>query len=245
MAVATACSVEFSLRSCAALHEGAIPELHKNQVHVWWLPLHESHPAIPQLRELLSPDELDRAARFRFPRHNAQFVLTRGTLRRLLASYAGISPQAIWFQYSEHEKPKAAGTDIEFNVSHTDGMAILGFTRGRRLGLDIEKLRTDFQTSEIAERFFSAAERAALRELPLDRRYLPFFRIWTRKEAYIKALGEGLSHPLHQFDVSLGDVAELLATRPDPAERVRWQLQNLNIALEFAAAAAVEREGKT
>ncbi len=237
MAAAAERTMDFTIRK---LDPGsAVPLLDRHQVHIWTLPLEDTTSA-HSLCDLLSPDELERASRFRFEKHRAQYVLTRGTLRFLLAGYLGISPREIAFHYSKYDKPGLReGQKLDFNLSHTEGMAIFGFTRGNRIGVDIERLRSDFRADEIAERFFSPFERAALRGVPEARRHQSFFRIWTRKEAYIKALGEGLSHPLHQFDVSLEDTASLLATRPDASDAQRWQLENLTIAPEFVAAAAV------
>jgi 4'-phosphopantetheinyl transferase len=164
-----------------------------------------------------------------------------------VGSYLDIPAARVRLEYAEHGKPGLADipstVDLQFNVSHTEGMAIIGFCRGHRIGVDIERLRTDFRTAEIAERFFSLSERAALREVPATQSHECFFRVWTRKEAYIKALGEGLSHPLSQFDVSLDEIAQLLATRPNAAKAQRWRLQNLPISPDFVAAMAVEFDG--
>lgn len=246
MAVAIETGLKFAIRP---FHSGfdriVAPCLDAHDVHVWYIRLQDSDSS--DLHNLLSPDELERAARFRFQKHRAQFVLTRGTLRSLLGAYLDISPRQISFLYSEYGKPSlaepASHQKLNFNLSHTDGMAIFAFTRGHRVGVDIENLRTDFRPEEIAERFFSVAERTALREISPARRHEVFFRVWTRKEAYIKARGEGLSHPLHQFDVSLDDAAALLTTRPDASEAQHWQLENLTIAPGFLAAAAVETHG--
>lgn len=240
MAAAAERAVEFTIREVGP--SSPVLAIADHEVHIWVLSLDDGQ-STEALRQSLSPDELNRASRFRFEKHRNQYVLTRGTLRSLLAGYLGIPPREISFQYSKHDKPGLAqGHDLDFNLSHTEGMAVFGFTRGRRIGVDIEHLRSDFRADEIAERFFSLAEREALRRIPEAQQHEFFFRIWTRKEAYIKALGEGLSHPLHQFDVSLDKTAALLATRPDASEAQRWQLENLEIAPEFAAAAAVEVE---
>lgn len=248
MAVAIAPVLKFSIHPFVpGLERAGLPHLNKNEVQIWFLGLNGHDASLPDLQNLLSSEERERAARFRFEKHRDQFVLTRGALRLLLASHLAASPRQISFRYSSHGKPcltaPANGPELDFNVSHTEGMAILGFTRGRRIGVDIEQLRRDFRVEEIAERFFSLAERAALREIPAERIHETFFRIWTRKEAYIKARGEGLSHPLHQFDVSLDDTARLLATRPDASQTQSWQLENLEIAPGYAAAAAVETCG--
>jgi 4'-phosphopantetheinyl transferase len=246
MAEATESGLQFRICPFSVDLGTATPHLDTQEVHVWYVPLEPSYPGVEGLQNLLSADEAERAARFHFEKHRAQYTLTRGSLRLLLGSYLQRTPQEIAFEYSDHGKPSVSGHDngqkLNFNLSHTEGMAIFGFTRGRRIGVDIESLRADFQPGEIAERFFSPVERAGLSGiLPADRHEI-FFRIWTRKEAYIKAIGEGLSHPLHQFDVSL-DEAALVATRPDASEARRWQLRNLDIAPGFTAAAAVESGG--
>lgn len=243
MVAAAERTMEFTIRKLDP--KSAVPCLDRHQVHIWTLHLEDTTSA-QSLRELLSADELERASRFRFEKHRAQYLLTRGTLRSLLGGYLGIFPGEIAFQYSKYDKPRLNGDPrLDFNLSHTEGMAIFGFTCGHRIGVDIERLRSDFRADEIAERFFSPSERAALREIPEAHRHEFFFRIWTRKEAYIKALGEGLSHPLHQFDVSLDETATLLATRPNSADAQRWQLENLTIAPEFIATAAVELDSPT
>src|SRR5215831_4653003 len=217
---------------------GAV-RLANDDVHIWTLALDDRAMREP-VEDLLSPEERERASRFRFEKHRAQFALTRATLRRLLASYLSVSPGEISFCYSSHGKPGLSESPLEFNVSQTEGMAVFGFTRGRRIGVDVERIRADFRLDEVAGRFFSIAERTALDGLPACERHTAFFRIWTRKEAYIKARGEGLSHPLDQFDVSVDDRAQLAATRRDASEAHRWQLENLSLGPELAAAVAVE-----
>jgi len=132
---------------------------------------------------------------------------------------------------------------LTFSVSHADGMAAFAFTRNRMIGVDVESIRKSFDTSGIAERFFSEAERAALQNLPAHKRHQAFFRCWTRKEAYIKALGEGLSYPLHRFDVSISEnEPALLATRPNPAEAGRWLLRTLPVPAGYEGVLAVEAD---
>lgn len=202
--------------------------------------------AIEGFRSLLSPDELQRAGRFRFDIDRNSYIVSRGTLRSLLGSYLNVPPRQLRFTYSEYGRPSLAnetpGSKIDFNVSHSRRVALIAFARGRQIGVDVEYVRRGFGTSEVAERFFSTVERHALRELPHEQRHDAFFRCWTRKEAFIKALGEGLSHPLDQFDVSLapGSPAVLLATRPDSHEVHRWKLWNIDVPHEYAAALATE-----
>jgi 4'-phosphopantetheinyl transferase len=124
-------------------------------------------------------------------------------------------------------------------------VALYAVARGREIGIDLEFMRCDLEVEEIAERFFSRRETATLRALPTDLRKYAFFLCWTRKEAYIKARGEGLSLPLNQFDVSLipGEPAALLSAQPDSDEALRWSLHEMTIASGYVAALAVEGRG--
>lgn len=227
------------------------PVLSDNEVHVWHQTLASESAEVEILGNLLSTDELQRARRFRFDTDRREYSVSRGTLRALLGSYLNLSPQALRFSYSEFGRPRlladSLASTLDFNVSHSCDVALIAFARGRKIGIDVEKVRRDFETGEIAERFFSTAERAALRELPGEQRQEAFFRCWTRKEAFIKALGEGLSHPLDQFDVSLapGLPAALLATRPDAHEVTRWKLWDIQVPAHFAAALAAELENRS
>src|SRR5439155_2208354 len=174
-----------------------------------------------------------------------EFLISHGMLRMLLGSYLSIAPQEVCFQCGSHGKPEldcaTVQSTLSFNISHTDGLALCAFSSRFRIGVDVEKVRTDFNTAEIAERFFSLAEREALRGLPAQEQHEAFFRCWTRKEAYIKALGEGLSHPLHQFDVSLRKTAvALLATRPVASDAAGWFLHAVPLPEGYVGAVAVE-----
>ena len=223
-----------------------IPVLSRDEVHVWRLDLTGALAVVGGCRRLLSPDEEQRASRFRFDKDRKEYVVSRATLRSLLGSYLNVAPKKFQFAYSEYGRPflpaDIHAKMLNFNVSHSGDVALLAFAYGRDIGIDVEKVRRNFGTAEIAERFFSAAERAALRDLPQEKRHQAFFHCWTRKEAFIKALGEGLSHPLDQFDVSLapGVQAALLATRPDAQEVTRWTLWDIQVPGDYAAALAAE-----
>jgi 4'-phosphopantetheinyl transferase len=216
--------------------------LAQREVHVWYRSLqHETSESLPY--ELLSHEERSRAERFLVERPRIEYVLTRATLRVLLAAYLGRSPGEFKFSYSAQGKPLLENetTDLRFNVSHTDGLSALAFARGREIGVDVEKLRPECEPAKLAERFFSASERYAISRLSglaLDQ---AFCRCWTRKEAYIKAKGGGLSIPLDEFDVSIAEdqPAALLATRPDPLDAGRWALYALPVESSYAAALAV------
>ncbi len=198
-----------------------------------------------RLRQTLAADEERRAAGFRFPRDRERYVVGRGALRAVLGQYLRRRPEDIRFSYNAEGKPALAGEfsaeRLRFNVAHADGLALVAVAREREVGVDLEKVRA-IEVEEIAERFFSAAEVAVLRGLPADRRVDAFFRCWTRKEAYLKATGKGLSGGLDQFDVSLapGEPAALLAHRGAPAEAGRWQLRELAPAPGYVGALAVE-----
>jgi len=217
-----------------------------DEIHVWKQDLARARAEVEFFRRLLSPDELERAERFRFDTNRVEYIVTRGTLRTLLGSYLGVSPRELQFLYSEYGRPSLAdgvsSATLNFNVAHSGEVALFAFARGRQIGIDVERVRRDFGTSEVAERFFSSAERIALRQLAEDDQHEAFFRCWTRKEAFIKALGEGLSHPLDQFDVTLtpSEPATLLATRPDASEVRRWMLWDIQISDDYAAALAAE-----
>ena len=228
------------------IQPSAVAPLSEQELRVWYRSLACSPSEFGRLHSLLSSDEIERAARFRFDADRNHFIVARGTLRMLLGAYWATAPSELSFTYSQYGKPSLVNQDgartIEFNLSHSGGLALFAFAVGRRIGIDVETLRRDLTTSEIAERFFSTVERAALRQLPEGQRHHAFFLCWTRKEAFIKALGEGLSHPLDQFDVSLDPAgpASLLATRPDALEAHRWVLWNVPLPGDYVAALAAE-----
>jgi 4'-phosphopantetheinyl transferase len=219
------------------------------EVHVWRACLDPAAACVERLQLSLSADELQRAARFHFPRDRRRFIVARGVLRDILGRYLGVQSSALVFRYSSYGKPAladvAAEERLRFNVSHSNEMALFAVTHGREVGVDIEYVRAEIACEEIAEHFFSARERASLRALSTEVKHQAFFNCWTRKEAYIKAHGEGLSLPLDQFDVSLapGEPVALLATRSDPQEVLRWSLQALTPGPGYAAALAVEGQG--
>lgn len=236
-------------RDCStSLSEWTIPPLHSEEIHVWRQKLQLAPPAVEEFRKLLSVDEQARAQRFRFEEGRTEYVVSRGTLRVILSAYQSLPLDHLQFVYSEYGRPSlvehTSSEPIAFNISHSGSITLLAFTRHRRIGVDIEEVRQNFDPTEIAENFFSVSERTVLRELPPDLRHEAFFRCWTRKEAFIKALGEGLSHPLDAFDVSLapGEPPELLATRPNGCEAARWALCDMAIPHGYVGALAVELE---
>jgi 4'-phosphopantetheinyl transferase len=216
------------------------------EVFVWCFSLDRTDRQVESLRGILTEDERARADRFHFEKDRRHFTSARGTLRTILGGCLDRDPRQIRFSYSEYGKPAlAAGQDCEslrFNLSHSGGMALLAVACNRELGVDIELIRPDIEHDQIAERFFSPREVLVLRSLPDHLRVEAFFNCWTRKEAYIKARGEGLSFPLDRFDVAFkpGEPAALLQTLGDPGEADRWRLKALETYAGYAAAIVVE-----
>jgi 4'-phosphopantetheinyl transferase len=225
--------------------------LSSGEVHVWRVGLEQ--PAAVQQRffETLDEDEQTRASRFHFEKHRRRFVVGRGVLRSLLGRYLDVRAAEVRFTYGPYGKPAldaAQGESaLRFNASHSHELAVYAFVPDHEVGIDIEYIKEDFATEEIAERFFSKYEVEALRRLPREEQAAAFFRCWTRKEAYIKAIGSGLSHPLDQFDVAFGpdEPAALLRDHRDPQVASRWEMFNLDLPAGYAGAVMVEAVGKT
>ncbi len=216
-------------------------------MHVWRASLERPPDVYATLWQTLSADERERAERFHFEKDRTRFVVARGGLRSILGRYTGLHPARLQFSYGAQGKPELAGmagqhSALRFNLSHAGTQALYAVTGGRKIGVDVEFIRADFASMEIAERFFSPREVAALRELPTQARTRAFFNCWTRKEAYIKALGEGLSCPLDSFAVSLAeeDAGALLWSASGGREVERWTMKSLWLGAEYAAALAVE-----
>lgn len=222
------------------------PGLSGMTVHVWRIPLDIPEEGVHWLRLSLSPDEIQRADRFRFDLHRHRFITARGAMRHILAGYLNEKPVTLRFQYSSFGKPgleqSSFGEWLSFNISHSNDLAIFAVAFKRDVGIDIEFIRQDLADEQIARRFFSNSEVKALLSLPEALRTEAFFNCWTRKEAYIKAIGEGLSMPLDRFDVSLipGEEAQLLETRPDPAQALQWKLYALSPGEGYKAALVVQ-----
>jgi len=193
---------------------------------------------------ILAEDERERAARFRDPMHGARFAVGRGVLRTLLGHYLNRRPEDIRFSYSDYGKPFIDDTaeTLRFNLSHSQELVLYAFTHQRQIGIDIEYIRSVSSRNQIAEQFFSHNENQALSALPVAQQTIGFFNCWTRKEAYIKAHGEGLSLPLHQFDVTLapGEPAALIETRVALDHADRWALEAIRPGTDYFAALAVE-----
>lgn len=228
----------------------ARPKLGDGEVHVWRAGLDVDPARLAALAAVLCADEADRARRFRFDRDRDRFIAGRAGLRIVLSRYLCASPAELRFHYGLHGKPALAtdteavpaGERLAFNLSHAGTYALIAVTPGRRIGVDLETIRPEVARGRIADRFFSPAEVACLRSLPEHEQPPAFFALWTLKEAYIKALGGGLSIPLAGFTVSLSwhDASATFTAADDPEASARWSLRRLDPGPGYAGALAVE-----
>lgn len=178
-------------------------QLAEETIHVVAVDLAVESGVLASLAELLSDDEQQRAARFRFEIHRRRYVAARGQLRRILSAYTGVAPEAVAFTYGPKGKPSVAG--IEFNLSHSADLGAVALTRATPVGIDVEMMRPTRDLDGLARVSFSPREQQQLRALSGEEKLEAFFRCWTRKEAYVKATGDGLSAALDSFDVDFGD----------------------------------------
>jgi 4'-phosphopantetheinyl transferase len=230
----------------ALISPKSLPSLTADEIHVWRVPLNQNPDRIPELRGFLAPEEQARAQRFHFAKDRNQFIESRAALRLLLSQYLNTSPMELTFASGSHGKPALANglssNGLRFNLSRRDGLALMALTCDREIGVDVELVQTDLPVFEIAEVSFSESELATLRSLPENLQTAGFYNCWTRKEAYIKARGEGFSFPLKQFDVSLtpGAAARLLDVKGSATEVDRWTLAELEVGQDYVGAVACE-----
>jgi len=223
-----------------------MPKLTSNDVHVWSAALDDPTASMDACQPLLSADEQERARRFRAPQDRRRFAVARARLRLILSRYLDVHPLDVRFRLGFHGKPELdAGTadpPLVFNVSHSAEMAVYAVAERGRVGIDIERVSRTVDHSSLAERFFSDAEIASLRAVPEAERTEAFFSCWTRKEAYLKATGEGLSYPLDAFTVSIGRSrpAAMLEHGHDAEEPHRWSFEDLRISAGYVAAVAFD-----
>ena len=217
-----------------------------NEVHVWraWLDL--TALQCENLLGFLSADELARAGRFHFERDQKRFIAARGILRQILGRYLGKKPNELRFEYTPYGKPVLATNGgyetLSFNLSHSDAFALFAVTRGRNIGIDIECVRHDVAVGQISQRFFSQHEISSLERVDKDKRTELFFQYWTRKEAFLKAMGEGISFPMERCDVSFfsGKVLSPITLHGDIPRSPCWYGQDLFPGSGYAAAIAIE-----
>jgi len=224
----------------------AIQPLNDRDVHLWHADGSGGRRHPDRFVDLLSTEERERMARFRFEADGEDFAFARGMLRTVLGDYLGIAPAEVRFSLSLHGKPSLAlphwASRLQFNLSHTLGYVLVAVCLDRSLGVDVERLRADMEIEDLARKFFSSAENQALRSLPEEERRRSFFHCWTRKESLLKAWGGGLLHPLDAFDVSVQPKVERveLVTRPQAEQARGWRILDVAVPEEFAAAVSVQ-----
>ena len=220
-----------------------------NEVHVWRAQLELPSSQVQRLRGILTDDELNRARRFFFEIDRQRFIAARGTLRSILSRYITIYPSHLRFYYNQYGKPFLAPEFssylLNFNLSHSGSMSLYAITRNMEIGVDVERVRSDFEYEEIAKRFFSVNEVAILRTIPTEKKLEAFYNCWIRKEAYIKAHGKGLSMPLDSFDVSFArwEPSIVLSTKDESQESSPWTFLGLKPDPGYRGALAVKGIG--
>ena len=218
-------------------------QLSTGEVHVWRTSTDVSDSELARLQNLLSEDEHDRAARFRFEQHQRRFIAGRAILREILASYLGGSAARLRFGLAEYGKLSLhEANDIHFNLSHTGDLTVYAVTRGQPIGVDIESLRAFPDALEVAERFFSTIEYSSFSALPESDRARAFLISWTRKEAYLKATGRGLSLDTRLFSISVFPDPPALVHSDEPSlEQTNWSFADLPLGPRHVG--SVARQG--
>ena len=213
-------------------------------IHLWWISLDLTEEDLQTCIALLSESEKIKADRFKFPQHQRRYQAVHGILRIILARYLNLDPTQINFTHSDRGKPYLTDDcnplNLQFNLSHSENMAILGISRDRRIGVDVETVRPMENSLQLAKRFFCASEYALLTQTIPEERDTHFFQLWTAKEAYLKATGEGISGGLDQIEIVLNPLG--FVNCPN------WYLQsfesNPDDELNYWAAIAVEGKGE-
>lgn len=216
------------------------------EVHIWRTFIDIDSPIIKTYLPVLSIDELEKANRFYFPNDRNRFITVRSVLRRIIGNYTGKHPRELKFDFNQYGKPflsqNSSKSTIKFNISHSHEVALIAVTQDFDIGVDVEYMHTNFDFEGIVEKFFSVNEKNVWRSLPSYHKVEAFFNCWTRKEAFIKAKGKGLSLPLNEFDVSFkpGEPALLLNTAWDRKEVGDWSVEEIKPANGYVGALAVK-----
>lgn len=221
-------------------------DLSPNEVHVWRASLQVPDFVLDKYSQLLSDDELSRKKRFHFERDRWRYSFGRGVLRFILGKYLVADPKDVDFSYGDYGKPflDSALYDIpiHFNHAHSNDLSLYAFTLSRSVGIDIEYMRPIPDYDKISEKFFSLGENAILQKLPENHKQEAFYNIWTRKEAYIKAVGGGLTIPLDMFEVSVisSEPVQLKSIDCSNDKASRWRMESFHPSKGYAAAIVVE-----
>jgi 4'-phosphopantetheinyl transferase len=211
-----------------------LPELGEETIHIWGVHVPDVLDRLDALHSLLCVEEREKAARFFRDSDRQSSIAARGSLRVLLSIYTGTPSAEIGFHYSENGKPHVAGSDVEFNVSHSADWVVLAFGRNRNIGVDIEKIKRRMDVNAIAARYFVPEEIALINNAADS--HTMFFQLWAHKEAYVKARGSGLFQELNRFSIPIC-AGEL----PDVGEKDGWIFQRLEAGSKYAAAVVTDK----
>lgn len=216
-----------------------VPSLAPEAIHLWQFSLQVAESHSGSLRSLLSPEEISRAERLLRPADGLRFIVGRARLRQLLGSYLAVEPHRLDFSYLPHGKPVLTHHSLSFNLSHSGDRALLAIAPSVPLGVDLEMVRPELDWRPLASRYFSSKEQQALQEIAPQEQTAAFVTIWTRKEAWLKAVGSGFQLPFDSFDVSAPPAAPaLLRHQGDPDAPTNWQLEEIPVAADCRATLA-------
>lgn len=223
------------------------PPLTTEDVHVWLLRLEEYVAHFEWFLQRLAPDEVERVWRYHRKKDREHFAVARAMTKAILGGYLNVAAEQVRFRYNAFGKPAVdhiGANDLRFNLSHSNGLALLAVACQREVGVDVEYQCAKVATEDIAKRFFSAAEVESIGRLPNHLHVDGFFKCWTRKEAYIKGIGTGLSFPLDKFTVSLNPaVPALLEVAGNNKEKSRWMFWDISPNVDYSAAVVAEGSG--
>ncbi|ABG53648.1 MAG: 4'-phosphopantetheinyl transferase superfamily protein [Trichodesmium sp. St16_bin4-tuft] len=221
-------------------------ELSENNVHIWSTNLKLSSDKIEELSTILSPDEKNRANKFYFEKDKNRFIIARGTLRTILSRYLNIEPKKLQFTYSDRGKPYLKNTSILFNLSHSQDLALYGITKINLIGIDLEYIRPMNDAVNLAKRFFSLQEYKLISQLPPQKQQETFFKIWTCKEAYLKATGDGLAGHLEKVEICLTPEkpVEFFSINGDIEAASHWYLYQFIPQPNYIAAVVVAEKNQ-
>jgi 4'-phosphopantetheinyl transferase len=227
-------------------HSGADNlKLLPGEIHMWLIPEVQNENMMKVLSHKLNDAEKEKASRYYFEKKRRQYIITRGVLKILLEVYTRRNSEQFQIVQGIYGKPfmRSEEEEIHFNISHSEGLSILGFSKEAPLGVDIEIIREIPERDEIAEKYFSKKENNIYKTIPEEYRTKAFFNCWTRKEAFIKAIGEGFSKPLDQFDVTFlsNEKTKLISIDGDTRKADEWSLQELKTAQGYVSAFAVKK----
>ena len=221
----------------------------KDHAHVWKASLDYSESKVNLVIGFLSRDEVERANQFYFERDRMQFIMRRGILKQIIAKYLAIEPKNLLFEYNRFGKPFLNSDflkhDLRFNMSHSKNIALYCISYQKDVGIDIEYIREDVEFQQIIHRFFSHKEKEFIQKITIDKRREAFFRIWTRKEAVLKALGKGISFPIQMVNVPYNRSNFIIRINnvDDQCKESSWYVQDLLPANNYIASIAIEGSG--